>query len=337
MRKTVLIALAILMAFGSMSAAAQQPKKGKWVIALSNSYYGNMWRKQSVEAFEEAAKAAKAQGWIKDYVIVNGDGTQNTQISQMNSLILKKVDAICINAASPTALNGVIDQAAKAGVKVLAFDSIVSTPSAWTMDFNFVEQGEGGAQFVADKLGGKGNVLIVRGVTGSAPDQDMYKGQMNVLAKYPNLKVVGTVYGEATTTVTQAAVANILPSLPQVDAVLTQGGGDAYGAVQAFEAANRPMPIIIGDNSAEFIQWWMKKMNDGYSTYSICSAPGIGGAAFWTSLAILNKVDVPKKMSLKVIPITNANAKDFSTLKPGTLASPTFTWDYVMEKIIKAK
>ena len=52
------------------------------------------------QTFNAAAKEAKAKGYIKDYVVVNGDGTQNQQIAQMNSLILKGVDAICMNAAS---------------------------------------------------------------------------------------------------------------------------------------------------------------------------------------------------------------------------------------------
>ena len=53
-----------------------------------------------VQTFNAAAEEAKAKGYIKDYVVVNGDGTQNQQIAQMNSLILKGVDAICMNAAS---------------------------------------------------------------------------------------------------------------------------------------------------------------------------------------------------------------------------------------------
>ena len=85
-----------------------------------------------VQTFTAAAEDAKAKGYIKDFIVVNGDGTQNQQIAQMNSLILKGVDVICINAASPTALNGVIQKANERNIKVIAFDSIVTSPDTLT-------------------------------------------------------------------------------------------------------------------------------------------------------------------------------------------------------------
>lgn len=328
----------IMFGLGPVQAQSQEPPKGNWVIALSNSYYGNTWRKQMVDAFTQAAEEAKAKGYIKDYVIVNGDGTQNTQIAQMNSLILKGVDAICINAASPTALNGVIQKAHQAGITVLAFDSIVTSPYAYKMDFDFIAHGETVANYVVKRLNGKGNVIIVRGVSGSAPDQQMYQGQMNVLKNYPDIKVVATVIGEASATVTQKAIANILPSLPRVDAVLTQGGGDAFGAAQAFEASGRPLPIIVGDNSAEFIQWWLKqKKATGYETFGLCSTPGIGAAAFWVALNILNGVDVPREMKLPILEVHQDEVEQYADLKPGTIVSPTFTNEYVVKNILNKK
>ncbi|HML38953.1 MAG TPA: hypothetical protein PKA19_16280 [Bacillota bacterium] len=53
---------------------------GDWVIGLSNSYYGNTWRKQMVDSFTTVAKEAKEKGYIKDYLIQNGDGSVNAQI-----------------------------------------------------------------------------------------------------------------------------------------------------------------------------------------------------------------------------------------------------------------
>ena len=114
MKRPLYFVAAFFAVIGYLTSAHAEPNK-KWVIALSNSYFGNTWRRQMVDAFKEAAEQAKKDGRISDYDIENGDGSVNQQVSQMNGLILKQVDAIAINAASPTALNGVIEKACAAG------------------------------------------------------------------------------------------------------------------------------------------------------------------------------------------------------------------------------
>src|SRR5215510_15064066 len=79
----------------SSALAADKP-----VIALSNAYYGNTWRHQMVEAFEAAAKQAKADGKIANYIVMNGDGTVAQQNSQIGELILKGVKVLAVDAAS---------------------------------------------------------------------------------------------------------------------------------------------------------------------------------------------------------------------------------------------
>ncbi|WHH59382.1 ABC transporter substrate-binding protein [Petroclostridium sp. X23] len=309
-------------------------KSGKYVIGLSNSYFGNTWRKQMVEAFTNAAKEAKAAGYISDYEIQNGDGTVNSQIAQINSFILSKVDAIAICAASPTALNSTIQKALDAGIKVVAFDSIVELDGVYTMDYPWEQIGTDSVEFVAKKLGGKGNIVVVRGVSGAAPDKGIYAGITETLKKYPDIKLVQEVIGEASATKTQEELIKVLPSLPEIDAVITHCGGDAIGVVNAFEQAGKETPIIIGDNTAEFINWWSEKKD--YETLSQGSTPGCGAAAFWTALDILNGYDVPKKMMLAVPHITNDNLKDYQGMKPGTFVSPNFTNEYVIKNIIDA-
>lgn len=309
-------------------------KKGDYVIGLSNSYFGNTWRKQMVDAFTNAAEAAKEAGYIADYEIQNGDSTVNAQIAQINSFILSGVDAICICAASPTALNSTIQKALDAGITVVAFDSIVDLAGVYTMDYPWAQIGKDSTDYVAEKLGGKGNVIVVRGVSGAAPDQGIYSGIEEAMKDYPDLNIVAEVIGEASATKTQEELIKILPSLPEVDAVITHCGGDAIGAVNAFEQSGREMPIIIGDNTGEFIQWWGTQ--DGYETLSQGSTPGCGGAALWTALAVLNGYDVPEEMMLGVPQITVDNFDEYKDLEVGSFVSPDFTFDYVKEEIIDA-
>lgn len=340
--KRRLFGLASVVAIGAAFAAWASPAEAAApVVALSNAYYGNTWRHQMVEAFQAAADEAKREGKISDYVILNGDGSTSQQMSQMSDLILKHVDAIVIDAASETALNGIIAKACAAHITVLAFDSIVSAPCSYKLNFDFKGYQSELTDWVLKKIGGRGNVIVVRGVKGSAPDNDMYEAQMATLKKFPDIKVVATVYGQATGSVAQAAVANVLPSLPHVDAVLTQGGGDDFGIAQAFEQyggdyAKKP-PVIAGGGSANFIHWWAEKAKCcGYETESMNTTPGIGGAAFWLTLEILDGAKAPNYMVMPVATVTRDNLADCADMKPGTIVSPTYSDDWVKKTLLGA-
>jgi ribose transport system substrate-binding protein len=318
------------------SASSDKP-----VIALSNAYYGNTWRHQMVDAFEASAKEAKAAGKIADYIVLNGDGSVAQQNSQIAELILKGVEAIAVDAASETAVNGVIEKACKAGIKIVSFDSVASAPCNYQLNFDFKGYKEEEAEWVFKKLGGKGNVLQVRGVKGSAPDNDMFNAQEVALKKYPDIKVVATVYGQATASVAQSAIANVLPSLPHVDAVLGQGGSDDFGIAQAFDqfggAYKDKPPIIEGGGSTDFIKWWAAKSASGYTTISMNTTPGIGGAAFWLSLALVKGAEAPKLMIMPVATVTQDNLKEFADLPSGMIVSPSYSEDWVAKNLLGKK
>jgi len=252
---------------------------------MSNAYYGNNWRHQMVDTFRKAADQAKKDGLISGYVVLNGDNSVSAQISQLIDLILRKPDVILLDAASLTALNGVVQKACAVGIVVVAFDSIASAPCAYKIDWDFANWQRPLVDGIARLMGGKGNLLIVRGVRGSAPDKLMYEQQIATLKKYPNIKIVGTVYGMATASVTQSVVSNVLPSLPPITGVLGDG---SFGVAQAFEQFggrySKQMPVISGDGDANFVHWWIEqKERSGYKTLSMNAAPSISEAALWVA------------------------------------------------------
>jgi ribose transport system substrate-binding protein len=338
MLKSLMTALAgmALCASIAMPAAAS---KDKPVIALSNAYYGNTWRHQMVEAFEAAAKKAKDDGKIADYIVMNGDGSVAQQNSQIGELILKGVDVLLVDAASETAVNGVIGKACKAGIIVISFDSVASAPCNYQLNFDFKGYKALQAEAVITMLGGKGNIIQVRGVKGSAPDNDMYNAQKSVLDKYPDIKIVATVYGQATAAVAQAAITNVLPSLPHVDAVLAQGGSDDVGIQQAFQQYGGDytgkMPIIEGGGGTDFVKWWAEEnKKNGYQTVSMNTTPGIGGAAFWLGLALLNGEKAPKMMIMPVATVDATNLEEYAKLPGGQIISPSYSPEWVKENLL---
>ena len=98
-----------------------------YVVALCNYSIGNSWRAQMEQEFIAEAEKLKADGTVSEYYITNSNEDINKQISDMQDLITKGVDAIVITAASPTALAPVVEEATDAGIKVVSFDNVVET------------------------------------------------------------------------------------------------------------------------------------------------------------------------------------------------------------------
>lgn len=277
-----------------------------YVVALSNSFLGNTWRQTMVDIFEKTAQKAQAQGLITGYKVENtSDNDATTQISQIKSLILEHVNALLIDAASPTALNTTIAEACKAGITVIVFDSLASAPCEYNLADNFALYGQEEAQLVAGCMHGAGNVIVAQGVVGSAPSEAIYKQQLTELKKFPKIKIVSTVVGQADNSTTEQAIASVLPSLPAVQGVIT--GGSSYGAVEAFLNAKRPLPCAVYDNSGTALRFWAQQHSkDGYTAYSYRTEPGQAAAAFWEAIGLKQGKHFAKNMTFPNIEVTQS-------------------------------
>jgi ribose transport system substrate-binding protein len=294
----------------SGSATSSASSGGKSIsVALSNYYTGNNWRKQMVASFEAQAEKGKAEGKISKYTVADSNGSVPQQISQIQSMILQGYDAIVIDASSPTALNGVIAKACAADITVVVFDSLATAECAYKVATNYVKYGELETEFMAEQLGGEGNLLIVRGIAGNTVDTDIYKGMKNVMAKYPGLEEVGHVFGQWTEAVAQQQVQQILPSLPKVDGILTEGN-DGGGPLKVVQQANvDPIPVVIQGNTGQDLQEW-KKVTDkdpDYKTFSISSFPSMSSVATWEAYMIENGKEVPKLTYVPLLTIPEKN------------------------------
>ncbi len=295
-------------------------------IALSNSYAGNGWRQQMLKMWNLAAQHGIAIGAIAKTKVVNSDNSAPQQATQISDLTLQGWKAIVIDAASPTALNGVIQQACSAHIVVVVFDSLATAPCAYKVAYDYVEMGEIEADYVAKHLGDKGTVLEVRGIAGTSVDNDIHQGIVQAFAKYPGIKLVGSVHGNWTQSIAQKEVAGILPTLPKVDAVVTQGG-DGYGTFQAFKTADRPTPLIIMGNRQDELALWKQLAGGpgGYPTMSLSSAPGVSSIAFWVAQQVLAGVTVPKTVHVPLL-IIRANDLDawLKAVPPGGVSTPLY-------------
>jgi ribose transport system substrate-binding protein len=301
-------------------------------IGVSYAFLGNSWRatmEHDLTAAIDQAKACHEIGNV-DYTYAGTSTTE--QISQMDDLILKHVNVILVDSSSTTGLNSVIAKATAAGIKVVNFDTPVTAPQAYILNWNFVSFGELLANYLVKRLHGQGNVLIVRGLAGTSIDQGEYQGWKDVLAKYPKIKVVGTVYGNWDEATAESAVSGILPSLPKVDAVLINGGN--YGVIKAFEAAHRPIPLMVGDNRGDFLQWWWAHRST-YKTFSYSTFPETAVLALYVGQFLLKGVHVPHKLWLAPLVISQAQLSQYHSTPAAAVADAHFSVSWVYDNLVK--
>jgi len=305
-------------------------------IALSNNYAGNSWRQAMLTSWATVTGPAVDDGIVAAAdAFTTAENQATEQAAQIQNMILQGYDAIVLNAASPTALNGAVKEACDAGITVVSFDGIVTEPCAWRIAVDFKQMGKDEVLYLADKLPEGGNLLEIRGLAGVFVDDEISAGIHEGVAETGKFQIVGSVHGDWAQDVAQKAVAGILPSLPDdIVAVVTQGG-DGYGAAQAFAAAGRDMPVIIMGNRQDELAWWKEQKDaGGYETMSVSIAPGVSTLAFWVAQQILDGREVPKDLTVPFLRIDQDNLEaNLETTQEGGVANVEYTLEDAQEVI----
>jgi ribose transport system substrate-binding protein len=207
---------------------------------------------------------------------------------------------------------------------------VVTSPKAYNLVIDFEWYGRNEVEYIAKNLTKTGNILEIRGLPGTFVNDAIHKGIAEGLKNYPGLKVVGEVYGNWDEATAQKAVAGILPSLPKIDAVVDQGG-DGYGAVQAFQAAGRPVPMVMmGNRYDELAIWKQLKDSQGFHSWSACSQPASVQMAFWVALEVLNGKKVPHEMKVNPLVIPESKLDWFlAHTEKGGVASLFYPQEWV--------
>ncbi len=287
-------------------------KMGGYKIAYVNYSLGNSMRVQMQEEFIARAEQYKADGVISEYFITNSNNDISKQISDVKDMITKGVDAICITAASPTALAPVVEEAMNAGIKVVSFDNWVETDNQTSVvRIDEMEFGRIGARFIAKELNGKGDIIALNGISGTAVNDARWKGAEEILKDYPDIKVVGSAYGDWDYAKGKAATESLLSAYKKIDAVWSQGGAMTQGAIDAFNAAGRPLVPMVGEANNGFMRVWKENMDKGL----VCAAPGFSSAmakkALETAVDALQGKPVEKEI---VMPIESITIDQFDKL-----------------------
>jgi len=327
--------------FGALPAMAGDSYK----IALSNAYIGNEWRRQMAKAFERAAAEMVARGTFSAFSAVHGsDNSVPAQLAAISDMILQGNKGILVNTSSGSQVGGVIEQAADAGVKVVSFDAYATSDRSHNLGFDFGSWGKNNADFVEKKLGGEGkatgNVLIVNLSLGATAGKLIRAEYQKFLDRNPGIKVVAEVEGEANRAVSQRNVAQVVPGLPKIDAVLGAGGNDSFGIVEGMLAsgytmANMP-PICTGADGT-YIEWWREARDKhGYEATGLNADPECGAwAAYYLARILETDDNEPKEWFMPSVLVNNDNLDSFKDLSPDQNPVQILGFDDVPAKFVR--
>ena len=228
---------------------------GQWTVGIDIYYAENTW---SVQAAAETKAAVVRDGSrIKQAFYTDSQGKADKQVSNIEDLIAKHVDGIVLAPIDPTAVVPAIEKAMNAGIKVcLAGARAETTNYTCYVNADDKDFGTVGAQWLADKLGGTGNVIALNGLAGISTSEDRFAGAQEVFAKYPGIKIVGQANADWDYAKGKTAAANLLAANPVIDGVWSQGGEMTRGAIEAFQAANRPLVPMTGEDNNGFLKLW---------------------------------------------------------------------------------
>ena len=290
-RAAILVLMALVMVTvtgGFVLAEGQQEKaEGGFVIGFSNGYIGNGWRTQMIDSVEDLGAYYQGKGWVDEIIVQNAGLDVNAQIGQIRNMIAMGVDLLLIDPNSETALNPVIEEAVDMGIPVIALDAPVTSPNAINIVIDQVKWGANLAEWFCEEIGGKGDIVIVSGIAGHPANVNRLRGMHAVLEQYPDINVLTEVNGNWDQASSQQVVSNLLTSYPEIDGVLTQDGM-ALGAVNAFIAAGRDVPVVTGELMMGYVKKWKElKDSTGFSSYGQNNPPGIGATALGIGVRML--------------------------------------------------
>src|ERR687885_2091849 len=274
------------------SAAGKSGKtQAKYVLGVSNTLVGNGWREEMICSVKAQASAS---GKVSSVKIANRNGGPAEQNADLRNLISAGVNAIVVNPSSPSALNGVIAQAASRGVKVVSVDQRVTASQAYNATNDQVAYGRLGAMWLFKQLGGKGNVVEMRGIAGVPADTDRHTGFRQALKRYPGIHVVKQTFTGWSFAPGGKQMLDILNSGVRVDGVWTSGID--YTVVNAFRTAHKKLVPIVGADNNQFLKQLMT--TKGFRGAAVTNPATIGGVGAAIAIKLLKGQSVRKWVKL---------------------------------------
>jgi ribose transport system substrate-binding protein len=247
-----------LPATDAMVDTAKYKKDPPWTIGYADASLSNSAR---VFIWQFTQWAASEYPQIDKIVRTDANDSSDKQTSDIQDLIARGVDGIIVAATSTDALNPVIESAMGQNIPIIIQERDVTTDQYVTwVNIKTREIGTGQASGAADILGGAGNVVLLEGFAGNGAAEEARKGHEEILATFPDIKILATEYSSWSREDGKSIMENWLQAFPQIDAVIADSGIQQQGAYEAVQAAGRldEIKAWTGDE----LQGWLREVVD---------------------------------------------------------------------------
>jgi ribose transport system substrate-binding protein len=233
-------------------------KPGPYRICFSNAGVDNPWRVVGWTDMQAQADADKAD--IKSFTAADAGGKDDKQISDINAFVSgDQCDILIVSPNTTAALTPAVEAACKK-LPVVVFDRGVLTqcPVTFVNPIGGYGWGIQTANFIAEKLPKGGKVLGLRILPGVDVLETRWSAA-NRIFKEKGINVVGAEFTGGDNAKTKAIVEDYLRRFGKIDAIWMDAGATAVAAIEAFEDAGQPYPIITGEDQEDFLVKWQKE------------------------------------------------------------------------------
>src|SRR5215217_4661255 len=243
MKKTIFITL---IATALLTGCSQSSEKGsgggdKLVIGATML---SMQNEFIVNVSDEMEAKAKELG--VELITVDAERSALKQVEQVESFIAQGVNAIIMNPCEVEASSPAVKLAMAANIPIINVNSETSAKPTAFVGSDDTESSRIAMKYLAEKLGGKGNVLIMHGFMGQAAQIKRDNGAKEILKANPGMKLLAEQTGEWDRAKGMSLTENWIQSYgPQINAIFAQNDEMGMGAVKALEAAGLKSKILV--------------------------------------------------------------------------------------------
>lgn len=242
---------------GEKVDTAKYKKPGPYKLCFSNAGVNNPWRVVGFTNMQAEVDANKAD--IASFTHADAEGKDDKQISDINAFVNSgQCDALIVSPNTTAALTPAVEAAAKK-LPVVVFDRGVDSKAPVTFINPIGGYGFGiqGASFIAEKIPAGGSVLALRILPGVDVLENRWAAAERIF-KEKGIKVVGAEFTNGDNAKTKAIVEDYINRFGKIDGVWMDAGATAVAALEAFEDAGKPYPVINGEDQQDFLQKWKK-------------------------------------------------------------------------------